>query len=294
METKQIRRSYSKAGFIAIIAVVAQVVVGVSASLLLPPTDNAYITLLLPLVLSYVISIPIIWLLTRRGAAPEQMPTKYKIPAGKLCAWFLAAFGVSRLALMITTLLQTAIAGEVVTDAVTELQMQNPWMMFVLASVVAPITEELIFRGFLYKVLAPYGGKYYVLVSALLFALFHVNVSQIPFAFVLGLFFAYVMYRTGDIRLPMLLHFITNVISSISVLLLGSDIGILLTGLVVMLLIAVGVIVAIVLLVTGRVKRDVVFEPATIAPAKAGQVFINAGMILSVLGLLAFTVLNAL
>jgi len=39
--------------------------------------------------------------------------------------------------------------------------------------VVAPIVEEFLFRGILYRALAPFGARPYILVSALLFGLFH-------------------------------------------------------------------------------------------------------------------------
>ena len=290
MEKVQIRRSYSIAGFMILIAVAIQKAI---ANLLhfLFPDANPFMAVLFPLILNYVIVLPILWLIVRKSEKPELMPEKHKIPPGKLVVWFLVFFGVSRLILMATTLLQAAIVGEDYMDPVTTLQMESPEMMFFTVAFVAPIAEELIFRGFLYRLLAPYGGKFFILVSALLFGFFHMNITQIPFAFVLGLFFGYTMYRTGNVLIPMLLHFITNVISGISMLFLGSETGQQIVLLIVFGLIIIGVVFFIVLLAKKRVKQDIVFEPATIAPTEAREAFVNPGIILSVIAMIIVTII---
>ena len=295
IENKQIRYSYSLAGFVVLIAGVApQLFTGAIRSSLLQNVDNLFLAFLLPLVVGYAILIPVAWLIVRKVARPAQMPEKHKLSFGKMFAWFLAFVALSRLVLVATNLIQTAITGEYVEDPVTSLQLDSPGMMFVLSVCVAPVAEELIFRGLLYRALAPYGGKAFVLISALLFALVHMNPPQIPFAFVIGLFFAYVMYRTGNVLFPILFHFITNLISGISVFFLGTDAGLQITGLIAIGIIIVGVVCGIVLLAKRRVKQDIVFEPATVAPAKAAQVFANPGIILAILGMIVFTIVNAI
>ena len=83
--------------------------------------------------------------------------------------------------------------------------------MVVLALVVAPVSEELVFRAGFFRFLrtriprwAAYGA------SAGLFALLHANwVSFLPL-FVLGILFAAAYERTGNIRVPMLAHALFN------------------------------------------------------------------------------------
>jgi len=64
--------------------------------------------------------------------------------------------------------------------------------MFLYASIAAPISEELIFRGYVLRTLQPYGKRFSVFASALLFGLFHGNLLQTPYAILAGLILGYV------------------------------------------------------------------------------------------------------
>lgn len=85
--------------------------------------------------------------------------------------------------------------------------------MFFYVSIFAPITEELLFRGAVLQSLRPYGKRFAILFSALLFGFFHGNVMQIPFAFLVGLVLGYVALEYS-IWWSILLHFINNCIFS--------------------------------------------------------------------------------
>ena len=58
--------------------------------------------------------------------------------------------------------------------------------------VLAPVVEELVFRLFLQRKLIGYGKAFGIFCSAFLFAAFHINPVQIPFAFFMGLVLGYV------------------------------------------------------------------------------------------------------
>ena len=64
--------------------------------------------------------------------------------------------------------------------------------MFLYASILAPIAEELLFRGYVLRTLRPFGKKFAVFASAFLFGLFHGNLLQTPYAFLMGLLLGYV------------------------------------------------------------------------------------------------------
>jgi len=66
--------------------------------------------------------------------------------------------------------------------------------------IVAPFTEELLFRGLILRgFLARYGVVAAVLVSAVLFALVHVNPYQFGSAFLMGVFLAWLFLRTHSL-----------------------------------------------------------------------------------------------
>lgn len=81
--------------------------------------------------------------------------------------------------------------------------------MFLYACLLGPVAEEILFRGLVLRSLQPYGKKFAILVSALLFGLFHGNLMQAPFAFVVGLVLGYVALEY-HIWWAVVLHWINN------------------------------------------------------------------------------------
>lgn len=77
-------------------------------------------------------------------------------------------------------------------------------------AVVPAIAEEFVFRGAILNLLKPYGEKFAILASSLLFGLLHGNVEQFVFAFLTGLYFAYVAYKTESIIPGVIMHFLNN------------------------------------------------------------------------------------
>ena len=64
--------------------------------------------------------------------------------------------------------------------------------MFLYVGILAPITEELLFRGLVMRSFEPYGKKMAIFVSAILFGLFHGNPIQTPYALLVGIVLGYV------------------------------------------------------------------------------------------------------
>ena len=75
----------------------------------------------------------------------------------------------------------------------------------------APVVEELIFRGvIMHGLMRNYSKFTAVFVSALMFALFHLNPWQFPATFILGIVLGILMVRTRNIYLCILGHAINN------------------------------------------------------------------------------------
>ena len=70
--------------------------------------------------------------------------------------------------------------------------------------------EEFIFRGILLGQLRRYGDGLAVVLSAFLFGIFHGNLRQIPFAFLVGLALGYIVVRTNNIWITIAVHFFNN------------------------------------------------------------------------------------
>ena len=81
--------------------------------------------------------------------------------------------------------------------------------MYLYACLLGPVAEEILFRGLVLRSLQPYGKKFAILVSSLLFGLFHGNLMQAPFAFAVGLVMGYVALEY-HIGWAIVLHLINN------------------------------------------------------------------------------------
>lgn len=88
-----------------------------------------------------------------------------------------------------------------------------------LAVVVAPFTEELVFRGFLYGVLRrSFGSISAMTATALLFAAIHLNLPAMPAYFLLAVGLTLAYERTGSLWTPILMHALFNATSLVIVL----------------------------------------------------------------------------
>ncbi len=89
--------------------------------------------------------------------------------------------------------------------------MGDTFSMFLYIGVVAPITEELFFRGLILRSLEPFGKRFAILGSAFLFGIFHTNIIQSPYAFAVGLVLGYTA-ATYHIGWAMVLHMANNML----------------------------------------------------------------------------------
>lgn len=83
--------------------------------------------------------------------------------------------------------------------------------LFLYASLLAPVTEEILFRGLIQRSLMPFGKRFAIFCSAFTFGLFHGNLIQTPYAFAVGLVLGYVAAEYS-IGWAMLLHMINNLL----------------------------------------------------------------------------------
>ena len=85
-------------------------------------------------------------------------------------------------------------------------------MQFSYVIVLAPLCEEIIYRGLIIKTIAPYSKSAAVLVSALAFGLMHGNIPQAASAFCTGLIYAVIALKCGSIIPTVIIHGLNNLI----------------------------------------------------------------------------------
>ena len=111
---------------------------------------------------------------------------------------------------VVGSMLSMALSNGEATDRVSDLAMQtNVWNVVFLV-IVGPIFEEWLFRKQLIDHTRKYGEKTAIVLSGLAFGLFHMNLFQFFYAFLLGIMFGYVYARTSKLRYSTAMHMIIN------------------------------------------------------------------------------------
>lgn len=96
-------------------------------------------------------------------------------------------------------------------------------VFLITASVAAPLFEEIIFRGFLLPSLTRYFSTWgAIAASALLFAIAHLQLSELLPLATLGAVLGFTYARSGNLLAPMLLHCLWNSGTLLSLFVLGS------------------------------------------------------------------------
>lgn len=100
------------------------------------------------------------------------------------------------------------------------IDLANPWIAVLATVVVAPIAEEIFFRGVAFNAwMREYGLRRAIVLSALLFALIHGSLGALVPIFVLGIALAVIYRRTGNLASNIALHATFNAISVLLALL---------------------------------------------------------------------------
>ena len=91
---------------------------------------------------------------------------------------------------------------------------------YVAIGILAPLAEEIVFRGaILRRLLSILGDKKHwvaILISALLFGAVHANLAQFVHAALLGLLLGWMYYRTDSIVPGVVLHWVNNTVAYIA------------------------------------------------------------------------------
>ena len=103
--------------------------------------------------------------------------------------------------------------------------MLDPILVVVAIVILAPIAEEVFFRGVVFNAFLREGGRRWAFIgSAALFSLIHLSLVSLVPIFLLGLALAWVYDRTGNLLAPIAMHATVNGISVALALLVRFDV----------------------------------------------------------------------
>ena len=263
----------------------------------------------------YLIAVPVGLLLLRK--VPVKPLEKHDLKPGRyvvsaiICIFMMYAGNI--LGTIITALLQL-LPGISAGNPILSYATDNALLPKILYMVIlAPVIEEYIFRKQLIDRMHVYGEKLAVITSALMFGLFHGNLSQLFYAFALGLVFGFVYLKTGKLRYSIGLHMLINFIGSVVGPFFLEKLAVLdtmetmdmvalepilpwLLGFGAYVLVLIGLAIAGLVLLCIN-KRRVSFAPAELELPKESRfrtVYLNVGMILLILGCAALIISNVI
>lgn len=88
-------------------------------------------------------------------------------------------------------------------------------VMYLYSCIIAPVTEEMMFRGMLLKVFSRANQRFAIFATAFFFGLAHGNIPQFILAFVMGIFLAQVTMKHNSIIPAIVVHIFVNVFSTV-------------------------------------------------------------------------------
>ena len=154
----------------------------------------------------------LLWLILRKKWRQERY---WQLPKGKGFALLIGA--------LLGIFLNVALVGIIYLFRLEELFPQheemmeliaggNPWIMFVSVVILAPVVEEIIYRGVMMELFRRVGFRVPVIVvlQALIFGVVHGNWLQGMYAFLLGIFLGVLYLKVQSIWMPILMHITFN------------------------------------------------------------------------------------
>ncbi len=86
---------------------------------------------------------------------------------------------------------------------------------YLVVGLLAPLAEEMVFRGAILRSLLHWKENPWIgiVISAVLFAVIHMNPAQMPHAFLIGLLLGWMYYRTDSIVPGVVYHWVNNTVA---------------------------------------------------------------------------------
>ena len=308
---KTYKKHFSSLGlmyfFGALIIIGVQVAVSMLVLAFAPSLlDNPNLSLLVSMLPTYAIAFPLTSLLIRQVTGVQMK--KHNMKPTQLLGAFAISYALmylSNLAGQFFTNIIGIIKGSPVDDAIADLVSElNPLTAFFVMVLLAPALEEWIFRKLLVDRTIRYGEGTAIFLSGLMFGLFHGNLNQFVYTFLVGAFWAFIYVKTGRLRYTIYLHMALNFMGSVGSLFFLDAISTLeggfsamngfhfLLGMLLPLAIVIPYLIVVFgLVISGIVLLVTIWKRFRLIPAELfipkekrfSVIFLNAGMILYVL-----------
>lgn len=215
--TKEARKQFSRIGLYFFIGSVVITVVQFCLSLALGRWKPEWladtnISLLLSVVSMYLTGMPLIAVLSKK--LPAVKIPKRQLSVGKFLLALLMCYPIIYCGNLIGTLLTTVIGvlkGSGVNNQIANVVLDaNIFVILLYMVICAPILEELVFRKLIIDRTVRYGQGVAIVVSGVMFGLFHGNLNQFAYAALMGMFLAFLYVKTGNVKITIGIHMVIN------------------------------------------------------------------------------------
>ena len=187
-------------------------------------TYNNLYDWLLTFIPIYMVGFPLGYYVLQHLPVSKAKPKKFGIK--KLIVLFLECEFIMYIGNIIGTGLSFVFSFGKATNPVLDLMTGDVLLRMIVVSIVAPIIEELFFRKILMDRVLKFGEKTAIIFSAFTFAMFHMNLYQMFYAFGVGLIFAYIYAKTRNVKYTIGFHIIINFFGGVIAPLIVSNVNI--------------------------------------------------------------------
>lgn len=216
------KKFFSKIGFNYLIFAISILIFQIIMMILLESVDinminDFNILTIMSAICNYVLPFPILLYLMKK--LESERLEKHSLTIKTFICYIAVSFTLmwagNIIGLIITALISVTTSTDVANPVLELLNSTDIWLNLLLISIIGPVFEEIFFRKILIDRTIKYGAKLSIFLSALMFGLFHGNLNQFYYTFLIGGFFAYVYIKTGKLIYPILLHIIINLMGSV-------------------------------------------------------------------------------
>lgn len=179
--------------------------------------DNGNVALSLSMVPMYLVGMPALIALVKR--VPAETVEKKKMKWWQFALAAIMCFGLMYASNLVGTVISTVIGllkGSAVQNTLLDVVSSISLFFMILYLVIcAPVMEEYVFRKLIVERTVKYGQGVAVVMSGLMFGLFHGNLNQFAYAFTLGCFLAFLYVKTGKLKITIAIHMMINLMGSV-------------------------------------------------------------------------------
>lgn len=216
------KKHFSKMGWMYLVATVVIYVMQIGMSIMIGLINPSWVSdmdinlsLLFSIIPMYLVGFPLLAFLLSK-TVPRERIEKRRMTAGQYVLSAIMCIGLAYVAnilgLIITSVVGLFTASTVENPLNSIVNSLSPWAVLFYTVLCAPIMEEFVFRKLLVERTVRYGQGVSVVVSGLMFGMFHGNMNQFVYATVIGTFFAYLYVKTGKLKITISLHMLFNFI----------------------------------------------------------------------------------